>query len=292
MTSEILFNAQTDFLMDSVMAIPYCKKILDTLKENYPIEESIITGNKTSTYRWLPNVIYKSKEYYLSYCLHSYEYFRRQKCSTGHTNYLEEYYSDMKIFSQGVSVSGNRMQVFKTEFIWPLLCYVISCLNEEAHIVHALERYKQRVEMFTKGTLHKGNELIGETKLQDDLALYLFDQGIEYCKEAQVGNGKIDFSISDTEEKTQGIGLLCQNEPYVIEVKRYSNNQKNYIDKWAKQLKTYMGRTLHKGCLVIFYDEEIGLKLCDTLNFKYISIYTGNIIPSKINKIIEVNKYQ
>lgn len=291
MTSEVLFNAQTDFLFDSVLKIPYCKYILDVLMSKYPIkDEEIVKKDGEFVYKWLPEIIQKSKEYYLSYCLHAYFYFRKIKRGSNHKNYLDEYYSDIRIFNQGVTASGNRMMVFKTEFIWPLLCYVISNLDEEAHIYYVLNRYKQRVEMFSKESLYSDGKLAKENKLQNDLATFLFDQGIEFSREEQVGNGKMDFCIQD--KKRKGISLPCNKAALVIEVKIFTEDKRLDIERWANQLKTYMGRTLAKGCLIIFYDKEVSLKLKDTLDFKYIAIYTGNTPASERKEIIEVIKYQ
>lgn len=290
MTSEVLFNAQTDFLMDSVMAIPYCKCILDSLKNNYPVEnDEIIERKDIFVYKWLPEIIYKSKEYYLSYCLQAYEYFRYIKRKDGHNNYLEEYYSDMKIFSQGVSSSGNRMQVFKTEFIWPLLSYIISNLNEEAHIIYTLERYKQRVEMFTKTELHENGKLKKETDLQKELALFLFDQNLEFHKEIEVGNGRIDFQIKDRHDEHYGCGLSCDEKPYIVEIKRVTKDNKNDFAKWKSQLNTYLYRLKGKGYLLLYVDDDIEMELQEEENIKINYIYTGTKRPSNLKHRITIH---
>lgn len=292
MTSEVLFNAQTDFLMDSIMAIPYCKSILDSLKKKYPVKDDEIIGRKdTYVYKWLPDIIYNSKEYYLSYCLHTYEYFRQTKRKEGHYNYLEEYYSDMKIFSQGVTSSGNRMQVFKAEFIWPLLCYVISNINEEAHIVYTLERYKQRVEMFTKVELHDNETLKQEKALQKDLALFLFDQNLEFHKEIEVGDGKIDFQIENNNDEHYGCGLSCNEKPYIVEIKRVTDSNINDFVKWKSQLNTYLGRLNGKGYLLLYVDNDIELVLQEEENIKINYIYTGKESPSKLKHRITINTH-
>lgn len=292
MTSEVLFNAQTDFLIDSIKAIPYCKSILESLKKNHPVKDDEIIRRKESfVYDWLPDVIYKSKEYYLSYCLHAYEFYRNKKRRAGHAGYLDEYYSDMRIFSQGVSSSGNRMQVFKTEFIWPLLCYVISNINEEAHIVYTLERYKQRVEMFTKVELHENGELKKETDLQKDLALFLFDQYLEFHKEIEVGDGKIDFQIENNNDEHYGCGLSCNEKPYIVEIKRVTDSNINDFVKWKSQLNTYLGRLNGKGYLLLYVDNDIELVLQEEENIKINYIYTGKESPSKLKHRITINAH-
>lgn len=289
MTSEVLFNAQTDFLIDSIKAIPYCKNVLESLKTKHPIKDDLIIGkDDNGVYDRLPDIIYQSKEYFLSYCLHAYEFYKAKKLNTGHSSYLTEYYSDMRIFNQGVSSSGNRMQVFKTEFIWPLLCYVISNINEDAHIVYTLERYKQRVEMFSKAELHDNETLKPETYLQKDLALFLFDQNLEFHKEIEVGDGRIDFQIENDNDEHYGCGLSCNEKPYIVEIKRVTDSNINDFAKWMSQLSTYLGRLNGRGYLLLFVDKDIELVLQEEENIKINYIYTGKDSPSKLKHRITI----
>ena len=74
--SDVLFNASTDELLDFVLNVTICKNIVSYVKELYPISNELLEKNQNTEYFNYANDITRSKEYYISYCLHWFDYIK------------------------------------------------------------------------------------------------------------------------------------------------------------------------------------------------------------------------
>jgi hypothetical protein len=125
-----------------------------------------------------------------------------------------------------------KLLIYK-KIILPIYEHIINNIDERHFLEQLLERYKTRTEHFTK-KLWKEKKIKEVDLLQHDLALYLFDQGIDYTRESNsIDFNRIDFLGKD----------------FVVEVKQSSDLKLGgcgqLIEYLEKQSKTY-------GYLLIF----------------------------------------
>lgn len=254
--SGLMFNESTDFFFDSLMQIPYCKTILDDLEKQCDLE--IPTCGCIELDKSIRAFIGKGQAYYAAFCLHFYKVLRerrehavelRKEHKPGEYPILKPYCKYAIWTNKSINETGDMQLLFKTDFVRPIVDYIINLTTNENAIMYFIERYKERVELFH--TI-KINDKTKENDLQKDLALYLYDNGLTFYQGAKKGNGKLDFMVEKVGEEHYGCTLECNNKPYVIEVKYYRNNQQ--ITDGLNQLKRYLNRTDAYGCLLIYVD--------------------------------------
>lgn len=257
--SGLMFNESTDFFFDSLMQIPYCKTILDDLDNICDID---IPDNRiTELDKTIMAFINKGQAYYASYCLRFYKKLRKQRelqfelqkeHKPGGHSILKPYCTYAIWIHKSVNEAGDIQQLFKTDFVRPIVDYIINLTSNENVIMYFVERYKERVEQFHTVKIPKDSKT-RELYLQEDLALYLHDNGLTFFQEVKKGNGRLDFMCNVTGEQHYGCALECNNKPYIIEIKYYRN--KKQIEGGILQLKRYMNRTNAFGCLLVYVDK-------------------------------------
>ena len=179
-----LFNHSTDMFMDYILSIPDCKFVLDKLKNDYSFTDEQYDEYKHN--EWVNFVKQKNKLQILSFLLQWYEKRKSEK---------KYYYQDCKCLEYDKDASeADKMQMFKTDVIRPIIDYIIFNLQDEKYVLYLLDRYIQRLKLFNIvkekiKSLGKQNESV----LQDDLCLFLYDYGIDTHKEEVVGNGRLDI---------------------------------------------------------------------------------------------------
>lgn len=264
-----LFNHSTDMFMDCLLIIPYCKFILDKLKEDYPFtNEDIINYSHKE---WQTFIRQNNNMQILSFLLHWYEMRRSD----------DKFYYDGCIclgYSNESSIN-DKIQMFKTDVIRPIIDYIIFNLQDEKYVLYLLDRYIKRLKLFD--IVKKKIKSLGrknESVLQDDLCLFLYDYGIDTHKEEVVGDGRLDI-------------LTNYNGEYlVIEVKYIKDTEKRamYIERIKaaiSQIKEYMLRKgTKRGCLLIYTEKEMEFIVNSTNNngISILSVYIGNEVPSKV----------
>lgn len=260
--SDVLFNAATNELVDFVFNIPICKNIISNIKKLYPISNELLKTNQNTEYFNYTNDITKSNEYYISYCLHWFDYIKSKGIYAP-----KGYDQECDWLNSNIRGSKDSMMLFKTDFIRPILNYIINQLTEENYILYLLDRYKQRTERFK--TINSKDK--GELDLQKDLFLYLFDEGLELGNSTNIGNGEVDFIIN------------VNGNPFLIEIKLYKKGTS--YKKYISQLKDYMGKvSANWGCLYIFTIEDVTFEFETNYDNIFLrTIYIGNIKPSNRN---------
>lgn len=266
--SDVLFNSATDELFHSILDVPICKDIISNVKRTHPIEVELLKQNQKTEYFKYFKSITKSVEYYISYCLHWYEYIQPEIERYPMQGYDEECHW----LHSNIRGTNDTMLLFKTDFARPILNYIINQLNEEVYLLHVLERFKQRTERFRTIKISSKTK---ETELQKELFLYLFDQGLELGNSTNIGNGEVDFIIN------------INGAPFIIEAKFYTKKKSH--KKYLSQLKDYMSKVSGKwGCLYIFTTEDVSFELetkSDNIFVK--TIYVGNNSPSNRTTLIK-----
>jgi hypothetical protein len=274
--SEIMFTTFTDHFFDKLESIPACQQILNNLVFQYNIPqdefEKCIMSESFLSSKFFVN----SEAYYVAYCYQYYKFLRNRQRTRG--NFLNPYYNEVTWTDRSFDEHGDRMILYKTDYVRPIVNYVIDNLKSESLILYNLNRYKNRVERFRTISYCEG---LSERQLQKDLALYLFDNHVEFSKEDDTCNGRLDFKLSD-DSVHYGSILNCNNKPYIVEIKLLEKVRPTLLQKSINQLSAYMGQIPSYGCLVIFTPEKIEGPITDLENqgITIIPIYIGNLPPS------------
>lgn len=153
----------------------------------------------------------------------------------------------------------DRSKALLNRVITPLVTYLHSTLDDINTLLYILEKYKLRTEWFTKESLR--NKYVNalnrqyEQVLEDDIRLYLFDQGIDYpFSTPKSASGRADI-----------VSLVNTEDPLVMEIKIYDSERKygkERIISGFTQIVKY-ANDYHKnvGYLVVFNLDEIEIEI-------------------------------
>lgn len=164
------------------------------------------------------------------------------------------------------SGTSERQSYFIEQYVSPITNYLHDQLDKSNSTIYLLEKYKRRTEWFKKDTLYnqyQAAEKSYEQILEDDLRLFLFDQGI-------------DFPFS-TPKSTSGradiIGAIDTKDPIIIEIKIFDSskgyNKNRVVGGFTQTLKYTNDYNKDFGYLVIFNldDVEINFNFKEKDNF-------------------------
>jgi hypothetical protein len=154
----------------------------------------------------------------------------------------------------GFTNYNQLLPIFFKSYVEHFVNYLNDHLEDHNSMLYLLEKYKKRTEWFTKDVLLKkytDATASYEKLLQEDLRLFLFDQGIEN-----------PFSPSDLPSgRPDTVANLDTQNPLVLEIKIYNKQkryEKNRIKEGFKQIVSY-SNDLNKntGYLVVFSLDQI-----------------------------------
>lgn len=280
--SIILSNGFTDFFFDKLNSISLCTKMLKEIEEP-KIPDCIFRDRdeiEIDDFIW--DILRKGEKYYVSYCYQYYCYLRKDKQERP-DNSKEYYFNDVLWTANHNESEIEQLQHFKKGFVRPIVDYLIENLTNESVIINTLERYKARIERFK--TLSSWDiTKLHEKELQQDLALYLFDNNIVFSKEYDTCNGKLDFLLLTSNNDIQyGSVLECNDKPYIVEVKFFKRGADVIkLRDSIKQLHVYMGQKPSYGCLVVYTTDDTDFSLPLQIgDIKIISVYLGEKYPSE-----------
>lgn len=143
------------------------------------------------------------------------------------------------------------------DYVAPILNFIHDRIDKSSSTIYLLEKYKKRTEWFKKQELFEKYTLAGknyEQIFEDDLRLFLFDQGIDY-----------PFSTpKSTSGRADIVGAIDTTDPLIMEIKIY-DSKKNYREKRIsdgfRQIVSYTNDyNKDFGYLVIFNTDDIELK--------------------------------
>ncbi|WP_198001407.1 hypothetical protein [Nibribacter ruber] len=143
---------------------------------------------------------------------------------------------------------------FLEAYITPLVNYLHDKLDKSNSTIFLLEKYKKRTEWFNRErlySLYKSATKSYEQILEDDLRLFLFDQGIDYpFSTPKSVSGRADI-----------IGALDTDDPLVIEVKVFDSEKGYKVNRIKEGLTQIIKYTndYHKdfGYLVVFNLDDV-----------------------------------
>ena len=273
-----MLNVNTDYFFDNLLSIPYCKHIVDYLVCHNTVPEHLIEERQEKCYlEFFEDMTKRGQEYYIAYSLQLYQYLRNHNGKISNPYCFETVWID----SFG-SEHGDRFQLFKTDFVRPIVDYIINSITNETIILYYLDRYKTRLERFK--TFHFTDET-HERDLQKDVALYLFDNSLEFHRELDLGNGKLDFLIEPDNKEHFGNVLDCNDKPFIVEVKYFKEKlQEHDIKDAIRQLSAYMRVQNAYGCLMAYIKDanKKTLQNYEIERIEIIPIYVGNETGSRL----------
>lgn len=149
------------------------------------------------------------------------------------------------------------------QLIAPIIYFLHDRLEKSNSTIYLLEKYKKRTEWFTKQILvsqYRQATKSYEQIFEDDLRLFLFDQGIDYPFSTPKSNsGRADI-----------VGAIDTNDPLIIEVK-FLDKERGYgktkvRDGFNQIVKYTNDYNKDFGYLVIFNLDniEVDFKLSDS----------------------------
>lgn len=279
--SDILFNLNTINLMSKLQNIPFCKEVFNSLKKDFPFSrEDIMSVEIGFPYDKMTEFLTNDERSYFSFCLHWYEY----RILKGNDKL------DMNAAYKKCKWLNSDIQLFKSDFIRPLLDYVILQLKENSYMMYQIKRYARRISNFGGIRSSMANIAMkddytdidgiplmnsNELDLHKDLCLYLYDNEIDFDYSEKIGNAEVDFKLPQ-----------CNDSPYLVEVKICKKDTSlDRIGAGASQLKDYMNRIgSQNGCLFIYTLENYNFVADPILGEEGILLvytYIGNETPSK-----------
>lgn len=188
-------------------------------------------------------------------------------------------------YISGTSFDERRIEYIET-FINPLVEYLHDKIDKSSSILYLLEKYKKRVEWFKKIELYERYKSITkgyEQYLEDDLRLFLFDQGIDYpFSTPKSSSGRADI-----------VGLIDTEDPLIVEIKIY-DTEKGYgkeriISGFSQVIKYSNDYNKDSGFLVIFNFDNKELRF--NLNLPQPKFPPSLIINNKNYYFIIVNLF-
>jgi len=241
------FNDFSDnfiFFIDKVLKESCLKSILIEIKGNYPLTNKELENWMEQLY--YNKIIYENQKHKISYLIHTVFYFYDKGVAPTYYDFLG-------------SSGPECNQSFLDRMITPIVNHLHEALDEVNTTLYIIEKYKLRTEWFTNKRL-KCKYLSVTNKqyeqvFEDDLRLYLFDQGIDYpFSTPKSASGRADI-----------ISLVDTEDPLVLEIKVYDSTkgyQKDRIIKGFSQIVKYTN-DYHKntGFLVVFNLDNIEIEI-------------------------------
>jgi hypothetical protein len=203
------------------------------------IEEELEQGNKIS---------FKDSADHAAYCISFLKYY------TGKHQSFNLYESS--IFYGNSFREGQQTAI--EELITPLVYFIHDSLDRSNSTIYLLEKYKRRTEWFTRSALLNSytNAIKNfEQIFEDDLRMFLFDQGIDY-----------PFSTpKSTSGRSDIVGAIDTSDPIIIEIKVLDKSKgygkKRIIDGFTQIYKYANDFNKDFGYLVIFNLDDAELKI-------------------------------
>jgi len=127
--------------------------------------------------------------------------------------YIHDLLGNYNIHQTHMFGSYDRSKnIIINDIITPIVYFFHDKLDKSNSIIYLLEKYKRRVEWFTKSILsnkYKNAQKEYEDILEEDLRLFLFDQGIDYpFSTPKSASGRTDI-----------VGALDTENPLIVEIK-------------------------------------------------------------------------
>ncbi len=177
-----------------------------------------------------------------------------------HLSFIEKNYEG-RVLCQNLG-SGSRfdenLNGFLDNYIEPIVNFIHDKLDEANFVLYLLEKYKKRTEWFFHKPLIEKYRIATqnyEQIFEDNLRLYLFDQGIDN-----------PFSTpKSTSGRADIVGLIDSKDPLILEIKLYDSEKgyrKNRVIEGFSQIVKYSNDyNKNVGYLVIFNVDNVEIEI-------------------------------
>ena len=184
-----------------------------------------------------------------------------------HYEVLKDFHNpenDVQDFLLNIIGGGDydeQKQSFVDEFIKPITNYLEDKLEEGSFSLYLLEKYKRRTENFLTEELMKKYKAVTnqgyEQVFDDDLRLYLFDQGIDHpFSTPKSASGRVDIASG-----------LDTSDPLILEIKMFDKDKgygKNRIrDGFNQALKYARDYNKSVAYIAVFVLDDVEIELAD-----------------------------
>ncbi len=237
-----LFGNQLKFFFDFIENNKLLYGLLKEANHKYKFEKTFFDNlDKSEGYF---DVEFKSPAEQAAY---SYQLIQHCVSIVGFSKINQNYY-------YGIGEYNAQEIVIIENIITPIIYFFHDVLNKSNSTTYLLEKYKRRVEWFTKSSLidkYKCATKNYEDILEEDLKLFLFDQGIDYpFSTPKSASGRADI-----------IGAIDTENPLIIEIK-ILDKEKNYglerVKSGFHQIVNYTNDyNKDDGYLVIFNFDKV-----------------------------------
>lgn len=206
------FGHQLKFFIDFIEKNKIIFGLITEMTNLYKYEISFFE-KLDSTERYF-DIVFENNEQQASYYYQLIKYVSSQ---VGVAKINEDFYF-------GTGEYGKQADVIVENIITPLIYYFHDKLDKSNSIIYLLEKYKRRVEWFTRKELsnkYNSAEKEYENLLQEDLRLFLFDQGIDFpFSTPESASGRSDI-----------VGAIETDDPLIIEIKILDKQKKYGIER-------------------------------------------------------------
>lgn len=232
------FGYKLKYFLDKITENPLTFSMLEEAKELYPIDDESLSKLLKVMPNWYEAISVENETHHavIAYKLMMY---LLEKKEGNHQHLIYFHFGG----------NNNKVSKFVEVFITPIVNHLNDRLDGSNSTLYLLSKYKKRVEWFTKEVLlekYKSASKNFEQILEDDLRLFLFDQGIEYpFSTPKSPSGRADV-----------VGDLESNDPLVLEIKIIDKEKQygiNRLQSGVSQILQYV-KDYHKsiGYLVVF----------------------------------------
>lgn len=241
------FENSFNFFFSKLDSVPLFKSILLESVEEYTSDESKLGEYYEAVFDGAESFYYENEREAAATCFQFLKYLKEVKKHTWHA----------VITNVATDTSHNAMlERFNENYINPITQYIYDQIDDASFTLYLLEKYKLRVEWFKRGELLKRyKDNTAESLLEDDLRLFLFDQGVDYpFSTPKSASGRADV-----------IDLSNPDDPLVLEVKIYDTERqykKNRIADGFSQIVTYSNDyNKSVGYLVVFNVDNVEIEI-------------------------------
>lgn len=273
-------NHEFPRLFKELRNVSVFNSILSELKTNHPISQEEMNEWNEKVWDVRQNQIYGnySQDKYVSLLLHWCDYLLENNYFYDRTSLNELTLSGL----EGEKPNKKKQNYFKECIVGIIIAYIKRKLKDVHYSLYLLNRYKMRSEVFKKDELneiYRNNSKESEMVLQDDLRLFLFDQGVEYpfsCAELKVGKTDVYAQVSPDDYMLTEVKILDVSRHYGMD--RLSDGFSQLV-KYVNELQ------ISVGYLVVFNFDDSQPIVKTEMGDNVI------VLNNKIYHIIFVNVY-
>lgn len=240
-------------LLQNIRKERLLSSLIDEACVQYPLTKEEVQERLNAHYQSLLGPPLDEREN-VSYCWHALN------------SLIEEHgveFRDCHIFYREKDRFGGR----NDNLIRPIVHYLQDCLEKSGAVIYLLERYKSRTEWFLREALLRAYQATNgpnyEKILDDDLRLFLFDQGVDHPFSTPLSpTGRADI-----------VGMLDTGDPLVVEVKLVDKDREYGRERIRKGFNQALKYTND-------YGKETGFVVVFNLDPVEINFDFGDITPT------------